>query len=106
MLGQQDGPEYYEFSCAGRHVRLDQRWLTIGFLTVATILVLVFLGLLIAELAGPGATLREYYIAIDEVEWDYAPDGRDTCHDDVFSYTEVSIHLLSPQIECSLRGGS
>ena len=34
-----------------------------------------------------GRTTREYFIAIDEVEWDYAPLGHDACHGGAFDWT-------------------
>jgi len=45
------------------------------------------LGFLIATLVGPELTVREYFIAIDEVEWDYAPMGVDACQGQDFGYT-------------------
>jgi len=50
-------------------------------------LTLLIVGIiLIAVFAGPGPRERRYFIAIDEVDWDYAPSGRDQCHDKPFDY--------------------
>ena len=41
------------------------------------------------DVAGP--TTREHFLAIDEVEWDYAPSGKDTCHAAAFGYKSAKI---------------
>ena len=91
--------EYYEFE----NFKIDTRWVTYGFLGAVLIICLVFLGLLFAALAGGEMTTREYFVGIDEIEWDYAPDGVDACHGQPFAYPQVTpaselfVHLTVPQ---------
>jgi len=77
--------EYYEFG----DFKIDTRWVTYGSLGAVLIVCLVFLGLLFAALAGSEMTTREYFVGIDEIEWDYAPDGVDACHGRPFAYPQT-----------------
>ena len=86
--------EYYEFG----DFKIDTRWVTYGSLGAVLIVCLVFLGLLFAALAGSEMTTREYFVGIDEIEWDYAPDGVDACHGRPFAYPQVIPELLLPYL--------
>ena len=58
-------------------------------------LALVCLTLLVCSLAcaqapsaGGGGRVRTYYIAADEVDWDYAPSGKDLIHDEKYHFED------------------
>ena len=54
--------------------------------------------------AAPGKT-RTYYVAADEVNWDYAPSGHDEAMGMDFDavargYTEPGPHQIGPRLAC------
>jgi len=52
---------------------------------------------------APGGAVREYFVAASEVEWDYAPAGKDLCVSDAFKAAEGD---LFPPLDAGERYGA
>ncbi len=94
------------------------RWMHGGaastVLAVGAVLLVTF-GVAAQAARTPHPKVRTYYIAADEVDWDYAPSGRDLIHDRALrpkkadqighvyrkalyrEYTDASFHTLKPR---------
>ena len=85
-FGAERVPLTYEFELCEREFEVSRNVAHgAGFLLLMTV-VLVPIGFLLATMLGDVDTVREYYIGIDEVEWDYAPKGSDLCQGHSFDY--------------------
>jgi len=78
---------------------MNQRNATRVFLDVAWLVGMLFLVPAVLGQAAPAGKTRTYYVAADEVNWDYAPSGRDEAmgmpFDEVAKgYTEPGPHQI------------
>ena len=78
---------------------MNQRNATRVFLDVAWLVGMLFLGPAVLGQAAPAGKTRTYYVAADEVNWDYAPAGRDEAMGMPFDevargYTEPGPHQI------------
>ncbi|HXW13398.1 MAG TPA: hypothetical protein VEN79_02720, partial [Terriglobia bacterium] len=78
---------------------MSQRNAARVFLEVAWLIGMLFFGAPVLGQASPVGKTRTYYVAADEVNWDYAPSGRDQamgCPFDEIAkgYTEPGPHRI------------
>ena len=65
-------------TCAsGGHIPRHRLWVRAGLPALVALIVVSLGAWHLAADGAPGGTTRTYYIAAEEVTWDYAPTGRD-----------------------------